>query len=277
MELIPKDMTPAARLTDAQEAFAVHYAAFGDAAAAYRHAYEVTTTRRASLQSMGYRTARHPKVAARIRALRNTQAAGDEAVSAARLIADLEAIAYADPRELMTLTVVNCRYCWGAGHAYQYRDDRELADAFAKALASKGAEPLPDPAGGVGFRGDRAPNADCPRCDGHGLAVPRFSDTADASPAAAALLKGLELNADGTVKRIVLHDQMAIRTELHRLRGLHVDRSVSLNVNANVPALKSMTADEAAAFLDRLLPAPAAVIDAVAEPVPDPSIVSVQP
>ncbi|MGO9994702.1 MAG: hypothetical protein ACLPTF_19595 [Steroidobacteraceae bacterium] len=260
MKLLPavqqSEPLPAPLLTSQQEAFAMHYAAFGDPAGAYLHAYHVTTTRRASVQSMGYKTMHHPKVAARIRALRNAQAVTDEAVSAARLIADLEAIAYADADEIMRLAVVNCRWCWGTGHAYQFRDDRELADACGKALASKGAVPLPDPAGGVGFRGDRPPNADCPRCDGHGVAMPRFSDTSDASPAARALIKGLELHADGSVKRVVLHDQMAIRTELHRLRGMHVDRSVSLNVNANVPALKSMTADEAAVLLDRLLPPP---------------------
>jgi Terminase small subunit len=275
MSSLPTDITPRAAeplpaplLTSQQEAFAMHYAAFGDPAGAYLHAYHVTTTRRASVQSMGYKTLRHPKVAARIRALRNAAAANDEATSAARLIADLEAIAYADSDEIMRLAVVNCRWCWGTGHAYQFRDDRELADACGKALAEH--RPLPDMAGGVGFRGDREPYADCPRCDGHGVAVPRFSDTSDASPAARALIKGLELHADGSVKRVVLHDQMAIRTELHRLKGMHVDRSVSLNVNANVPALKSMTADEAAAFLDRLLPQPV-------EALPDLTVVSIQP
>lgn len=256
---------PAVTLTKAQETFAAHFAAFGDPEAAYRHAYNVTTTRRRNVQSMGYKTLRHPVVKARITALRNAAAASDEAMSAARLIADMEALASADPNELMRLTVVNCRWCWGADHRYQWRDDRELAEAMTRALASKGVEPMPDLAGGVGFRGDVEPHAECPKCDGHGVGVPRFSDTSTVSPAARMLIKGLELHADGTVKRIVLHDQMAIRTELHRLRGLHVDRSVSLNVNANVPALKSMTAAEAAAFLDRLLPQPVA-----AEPQPAP-------
>src|SRR6202008_1647956 len=83
-------------LTSTQEAFAVHYATFGDPVQAYRHAYDVTTTRRASVQQMAYRTLHHPAVSARITALRNAAAAGDEAVSRERLIADLEAMVNVD-------------------------------------------------------------------------------------------------------------------------------------------------------------------------------------
>lgn len=273
MELTPTNITqplPAASLTKSQEDFAAHYVAFGDPVAAYLHAYNPATTKRSSLQQLAYRVRSHPKVAARIRALRNAQAATDEAVSAARLIADLEAIAYADPRELMALTVVNCRWCWGTGYAYQFRDDRELADACGKACAEH--RPLPDMAGGVGFRGDRAPNAECPRCDGHGLAVPRFSDTADASPAAAALFKGLEMHADGTVKRVILHDQMALRTELHKLKGMHVDRSINVNLNADLKPLKrGMSVEEAVAIMETLVP----TLPAPDDPN-DPSIVGQQ-
>ena len=47
------------------------------------------------------------------------------------------------------------------------------------------------------------------------------------APGARRLLRGIELFPDGSVKRLLLHDQTALRIELHKLRGLHVDRSVS--------------------------------------------------
>jgi hypothetical protein len=93
----------------------------------------------------------------------------------------------------------------------------------------------------------------------------KFTSTADASPGARRLLRGIELFPDGRVKRLLLHDQVALRIELHRLRGLHVDRSISLNLNADLKPLKrDMTVEEALAIMQELAP------------VSDDSVVSVQ-
>jgi len=88
METLPaaRKKAPAVRvLTSQQEAFAQHYATYGDPCAAVKHAYNMTTTRRATIQQMAWRALHHPAVAARITLLRNAQAA-DELASRERLI-----------------------------------------------------------------------------------------------------------------------------------------------------------------------------------------------
>jgi hypothetical protein len=192
--------------------------------------------------------------------------------STAQLVADLEAMATADVNEIMTLTVGACRHCWGVGHHYQWRDEAECARAFDDAIAS--AQPLPDMSGGFGYRSDREPHADCSKCDGAGVQRVRFTNTADVSPGARKLFKGVELFPDGSVKRVLLSDPLAARMELHRIRGMHIDRSMSVTAHVNVPALKDLSPEQALDFLESLRPTrPAArrieatVIDSTAEPL----------
>ena len=68
-----------------------------------------------------------------------------------------------------------CRYCWGFGHHYQWRDVIEFEEREAEAKAKKGKEP--DDAGGYGYNHNREPNPDCPRCNGDGVGRPYFADT----------------------------------------------------------------------------------------------------
>ena len=71
------------------------------------------------------------------------------------------------------------------------------------------------------------------------------------------MFKGLEFFPDGGIKRVLLHDAAQLRIELHKLKGLHVDRSVNLNLNAEIKPLRDdMTHDEALALLNRLAPPP---------------------
>jgi hypothetical protein len=99
------------------------------------------------------------------------------------------------------------------------------------------------------------PNPACGQCDGSGVPRVRFSSTADASPGARRLLRGVELFPDGSVKRVLLHDQAALRMELHKLRGMHVDRSLSVNLSAELkPLRKGLTVEEALAIMESVAP-----------------------
>lgn len=240
-------------LTGKQEAFAQLYVDSGNAAEAYRFAYDVAdSTAAATVRNNGYKTLAHPKVQARIRALR-AELCARSLMSKEELIADLEAMANADINELMALTVVGCRHCHGEAHGYQWRDEAELAravDAYMAALGTPKPLPLPDMAGGFGYKPDRAPNPDCPRCDGAGVTVVRLSNTADVSPGARKLYRGIELYQDGTVRKVLLNDPLAARIELHRVKGMHIDRSINLNATISVPALKDVSTDEALAILE---------------------------
>jgi len=250
-------------LSQKMENFARHYVAHGSVVEAYVHAYDVAaTTNRNSLRATSYNVLNNPKVRARVAALQAATNA-HAVMSTAELIADLEAMATADISEVIALTVGACRHCWGDGHRYQWRDEFEYARAFDEALAA--TKPLPDVAGGFGYRSDREPHAECSQCDGAGMHRVRFTSTDQLSPAARKLLKSVELFPDGSLKRLHLHDQLAVRMELHRVKGMHVDRSMSVTAHVNVPAPKDFTPEQALDFLESLRPtrpALAAPVDA---------------
>lgn len=251
-------------ITQRQENFARHYVTHGSVVEAYVHAYDVApTTNRNSLRSTSYNVLNNPKVRARVAALQaatNAQAV----MSTAELISELEAMATADVSEVVALTVGACRHCWGYGHRYQWRDEFEYARAFDEALAA--TKPLPDMAGGFGYRSDREPHAECSQCDGAGMHLVRFTSTDQLSPAARKLLKSVELFPDGSLKRLHLHDQLAVRMELHRVKGMHVDRSISVTAHVPGPSLKELSNEQALDYLERLRPTRPVLATTVAPP-----------
>jgi hypothetical protein len=200
---------------------------------------------------MAYRTLRHPAVAARITALRNAAAAGDDAMSRERLIADLEAMVNVETSELMELRVVPCPACWPTPDAW----------TLAAAAAIDACRDVPSA---------DEPNPSCMSCAGAGRNVGHLKNTADLPLPARRMFKGLEFFPDGGVKRVLLHDAAQLRIELHKLKGLHVDRSVSLNLNADIKPLKrGMTVEEALAIMQEIAPTADAATD-------DDSVVSEQ-
>lgn len=251
-ELVPSG----APLTPKQEAFCLAFVDCGSAVDAYESAYAAGGSSRATARVNAYRVLRNPKVAARLRELQDA-AASRSLRSTAALIAELEEMVGIDPNELVRLDVGSCRHCWGEGGGYQWRDSAELAAAQAAYEAARETSkpvPAPDPSGGLGYQPAREPNPECGHCAGSGVPRAVFSSTADVSPGARRLLKGLELFPDGSVKRLLLHDQTALRIELHRLRGLHVERSVNVNVNADLPKVEHMTREQQLEFLNSLRP-----------------------
>lgn len=272
-----------ASLTPKQDAFARRYAEIGVAVDAYCAVYD-TGGSRVTARVNAYKLLRQPKVAAKVREYQNANAAASQRSTEA-LIADLEAAVDADPNELVRLDVGCCRHCWGVGGGYQWRDVQEFARAFDRYIAALGTPkplPAPDDAGGFEYRADREANPECDACHGSGIPRVVFSSSADVSPGARRLLRGIELHADGTVKRILLHDQTALRVELHRLRGMHIDRSLQLQVSARVDVgtaeakrFATMSDADMLTFLDSLAPVPErtvavrspTVIDVTPEPV----------
>ena len=248
-------------LTSKQDAFARAYVQGCSVADAYRFAYRVgDDTAPATVRNNGYKVLNHPKVAVRIRQLQ--EAAGALTTkSTGLLIAELEEMVGADLNELMQLVVGACRSCWGEGGAHQWRDDVEYARACDEAMAT--GAPLPSMAGGFGYQFEREPNPECGHCDGAGLQRVRMTNTADLSPGVRRLFRGIELFPDGSIKRVLLHDQMAARIELHRLKGMHIDRSVSVTAHVPVPPLKDMSPEQALDYLERLRPTrPPITVDA---------------
>ncbi|MCA7556759.1 terminase small subunit [Escherichia coli] len=89
------------------------------------------------------------------------------------LVSQLMAIVLADPNQLAQFRRVNCRYCWGENHLYQWRDIAEFDKAAAQ--ASRDGKPEPE-YGGLGFVDNAIPNPDCPKCCGEGTRAKLIRD-----------------------------------------------------------------------------------------------------
>lgn len=113
------------------------------------------------------------------------------------------AIATANPNDLIQHRRVNCRYCWGQDHYYQW-----TAGEYHAALASakERKKPKPDCDGGFGFDRTRAPHPDCPECRGEGRSDIVLADTSKATGGAAMLYAGIKQTKDGI--QVLMHDQL---------------------------------------------------------------------
>ena len=79
------------------------------------------------------RLAAEPPVAVRIRELLDAAVAQSIINTAARLLW-LHDIETADPNEVIAVALRNCRWCRGANHKYQYRDENEYLPTVQRLL-----------------------------------------------------------------------------------------------------------------------------------------------
>jgi hypothetical protein len=234
----PGELTPLAR------AFAESYTIDCNASAAYRRVRPEVSTETAGTE--GPRMLGRPEVAAAVaeafaRKRQRLQLTGDDI---AHMLAE---VATADPRELMEVRRVPCRYCWGEGHRYQRtaaEQERAIAEHAAQ-LAQAEASKAPDPgafdvAGGIGYTTRRAPHPGCPECHGDGQLHAHFHDVRSLSPAAARLFAGVKLSKDGSVE-IRTKDQLGAVQALARVLGIGAE---NVNVKAAVASAQAGSLDE---------------------------------
>ncbi|HCR4016143.1 TPA: terminase small subunit [Morganella morganii] len=105
-------------------------------------------------------------------------------------------IATADPAELTEYRRLCCRYCWGFGFNYQWRDSIEFEDAVSDAMRK--SQGPPNDRGGYGYDSTLDPNPDCPRCNGAGIGRSHFHDTRDLRGASRRLFAGIKEGKFGT-------------------------------------------------------------------------------
>ncbi|MFH2225964.1 terminase small subunit [Enterobacter kobei] len=197
-------------LSDQQMIFAQHVVEGKTRVEAYRLAGYTGTGNAAYVTAS--QLLRNPKVSRYVHHLRNERQKR-YAAELDDVIAQLNAIINADPNEIAQYRRVNCRYCWGNEHKYQWRDIAEQLAAERKAEAD-GAHP-PDTSGGIGFVDNGDPNPECPRCNGEGVGEPFFADTRDLEGNARYLLQGVKLGKFGI--EILTADKGSARKELARL------------------------------------------------------------
>lgn len=86
-----------------------------------------------------------------------------------------------------------CRYCWGFGHQYQWRDMVEFEEKRLEALERKSCEPVD--VGGYGYDHTREANPGCPRCNGDGIGQASI-DVSDITDAILEDMKGSDTFKD---------------------------------------------------------------------------------
>lgn len=151
-----------------------------------------------------------------------------------QLIATYHAASFADPRELVEYVRRCCRFCYGKDFKYHLRpsemERRRNQYEMDKAAAEEEKKPIGefDELGGVGYDGKKAPNADCPECDGEGEGRALFKDTSNLSPAALSLFEGVKDGKDGT--EIKVASQKGYRDGLAKLFNMNVEPAVEVTL-----------------------------------------------
>jgi phage terminase small subunit len=140
-------------------------------------------------------------------------------------------VAYADPNELMQIRRLNCRFCHGIDHQYQWIDEEEYERACESARSeaeSKSKESgeevfpgMPSDTGGYGFNKLVDPNKNCPKCLGEGKVDLHIADTRKISMQARRLFAGVKQTQSGV--EIKFRDQDKAMENIARHLGMFKD------------------------------------------------------
>jgi phage terminase small subunit len=145
-------------------------------------------------------------------------------------------IATADPSRIVRVRRLNCRYCWGHEHRYQWTD-WEFAEKAARVMDWQPSKmhpvrpPFPDASGGFGFHFNADPCPDCPRCLGEGHVDVFLADTSTLTGAERALYAGVKTTKDGI--EVKFHDQQAAWDNLRDYFGMIRKDGAPLPLNPN--------------------------------------------
>lgn len=166
--------------------------------------------------------------------------AQQQKASIARTLADADEVlaqmwqlATFDANQLSQYRRGACRYCWGFGHHYQWRDAVEFDEETAKVEGREGAK-QPEDTGGYGYDHNREPNPECPRCNGDGIGRPHFPDSRFLPPTAALAYSGVKVGKNGVEITSISREKMfeAVMKRLgladsefaQRLQQIEIDR-----------------------------------------------------
>jgi hypothetical protein len=227
-EAVAPNAAPGPLANARHEAFAVAVASGATLDAAYVEAgYS-----RANANALAYRVKQRPEVRRRINELLQGQAANVDRV--AHLLM-LDSIATADATELTYVVREPCPSCW---------PDIALAGAMGRAVAARAAMPDTNDA-----------RSDCAACSGSGTTRAVIRPTSEWSPQARALFESASTDRYG-VTTVKIKDQAKYAAMLaERMPGwIAPERTISANVNVNVPLPDNITPEAALAFLATLKP-----------------------
>lgn len=188
-------------LNDQQRRFVAEYLKDNNATqAAIRAGYSA-----ASAGQLGYQLLQKPSV---IDAITEQQTAQMSRVliSADTVFAQMWQLATFDANDLSQYRRGCCRYCWGFGHNYQWRDMVEFDEKYLEAVERKQREPVD--AGGYGYDATKPANPECPRCNGEGLGRPYLQDTRELPPIARLAYSGTKVGKNGIELASISRERM---------------------------------------------------------------------
>ena len=200
-EKCAKELMEHEGLTTQQSLFVAEYLKDGNATQAARRAgYS-----KKSAEQIGYQLLKKTSVA---QAIARQQKASIERTlgSADEVLAQMWQLATFDANQLSQYRRGACRYCWGFGHQYQWRDAVEFEEKRLEAVERDRREP--EDSGGYGYDHNRDPNPECPRCNGDGIGQPYFADTRKLSPDAALAYSGVKLGKNGVEITAISRERM---------------------------------------------------------------------
>lgn len=208
-------------LTQLEERFCEEFIYDLDAsAAAYRAGYRYETE--------GPRLLTRRSIQRRIEELKNRRATRLE-LAADDILKQWWQIATASPNDLIQVRRVNCRYCRGKNHEYQWTpaeyDLALLKHAREVKQATKREQEPPDApndTGGTDFHPWMDPIENCPECGGEGEERIYLVDTRYMTASAKALYAGAEVSR-GMLK-VRMYDREAARLAVAKHLGMHVER-----------------------------------------------------
>lgn len=214
-------------LTAQQRLFVAEYLKDGNATqAAIRAGYS-----KKSAEQIGYQLLKKTSVAQAI-AQQQKASIARTLGSADEVLAQMWQLATFDANQLSQYRRGACRYCWGFGHQYQWRDAVEFEEKRLEATERDKREPVD--VGGYGYDHTREPNPVCPRCNGDGIGQPYFADTRKLSPDAALAYSGVKLGKNGieitAISRERMYESVMKRLGLadsefaQRLQQIEIDR-----------------------------------------------------
>lgn len=99
-----------------------------------------------------------------------------------------------------------CRYCWGFGHHYQWRDAVEFEEKRLEAVERDRREP--EDSGGYGYDHNKEPNPECPRCNGDGIGQPYFPDTRKLPAVSRLAYSGVKVGKNGVEITAISRERM---------------------------------------------------------------------
>ncbi|RHI00121.1 terminase small subunit [Enterobacter cloacae] len=126
--------------------------------------------------------------------------------NADEVLAQMWQLATFDANQLSQYRRGACRYCWGFGHHYQWRDAVEFEEKRLEATDRDKPEPVD--VGGYGYDHNKEPNPECPRCNGDGIGQPYFPDTRKLPAASRLAYSGVKVGKNGVEITAISRERM---------------------------------------------------------------------